>query len=97
MALLLLYENWFDPTPTINKDKHLQPGDILNTVYNSLSERAYKRIYKEAAKEEYSSKVLKLVAYSNNITTQKHYQHYKNSALNSSKKGCTNQHYGKHV
>eukprot|EP00957_Ditylum_brightwellii_P120500 9193790-Ditylum_brightwellii.AAC.1 len=95
MAPLHLYKGWFDPTPIINKDKYLQPSDILNVVYNALSERVYKCISKKEAKKEYNAKVLKLIPYSNNVTTQKHRQHYKNSTLDSPKKGHTDQLYGK--
>eukprot|EP00957_Ditylum_brightwellii_P132042 10067899-Ditylum_brightwellii.AAC.1 len=73
MAPLHLYEVWFDPTPTISKDKYLHSSDILNAVYDALNKRAYKCIYKEEAKEEYNAKVLKLIAHSNNRTIQKHY------------------------
>ena len=69
-----LYEGWFDPSPQASKTP-LSVSDLLEVVYDALSERAYIRAYKDK-KDEYDDEVKELIAYSDNKKTKKHYQRY---------------------
>ena len=69
-----LYEGWFDPSPQASKTP-LSVSDLLEVVYDALSERAYIKAYKDE-KDEYDDEVKELIAYSDNKKTKKHYQRY---------------------
>eukprot|EP00957_Ditylum_brightwellii_P053153 4030363-Ditylum_brightwellii.AAC.1 len=49
-----LYEGWFNPSPQASKTP-LTPSDLLEVVYEAVSECAYVKAYKDK-KDEYNDK-----------------------------------------
>ena len=74
------YEGWFDPSPNISK-KPISVKDILDVVYDAISEMAYERVYQEETKEQYDDDIKQLVSYPQNKKSQQAYQCYKNAYL----------------
>eukprot|EP00957_Ditylum_brightwellii_P063576 4826254-Ditylum_brightwellii.AAC.1 len=59
-----IYEGWFDPSPQASRTA-LTPSDLLEVIYEVLSEHAYIKAYKKK-KDEYNEEVKELILYSNN-------------------------------
>eukprot|EP00957_Ditylum_brightwellii_P178989 13634279-Ditylum_brightwellii.AAC.1 len=73
-----LFDGWLDEHTYFESDKpSIKISNILNLIYSTLSKYTYKKINDKTIKE-YDDEVKKLIAYSTNSKTKKHYQHYKN-------------------
>eukprot|EP00957_Ditylum_brightwellii_P074835 5687160-Ditylum_brightwellii.AAC.1 len=72
-----LFDGRFDDSTYFESDKPpIKVSDVLDLIYSALSKHMYEKINDETI-EEYDDEGKKLIAYSNNAKTKKHYQRYK--------------------
>jgi hypothetical protein len=71
-----LFDGWFDERTYFESDKpSINVSDVLDLIYSTLSEHTYEKMNDETV-EEYDDEVKKLIAYSTNAKSKKHYQRY---------------------
>eukprot|EP00957_Ditylum_brightwellii_P006177 467148-Ditylum_brightwellii.AAC.1 len=68
-----LFDGWFDERTYFELDKPpIKVSDVLDLIYSTLSEHTHKTITNETI-EEYDDEAKKLIAYSTNVKSKKHY------------------------
>eukprot|EP00957_Ditylum_brightwellii_P138080 10526770-Ditylum_brightwellii.AAC.1 len=81
-----LFDGCFDERTYFESDKApIKVPNVLDLIYSMLSERTYKKLNNEII-EEYDDKVDRLIAYSTNNKSNKHYQCYEKQYQDYTKK-----------
>eukprot|EP00957_Ditylum_brightwellii_P025447 1924050-Ditylum_brightwellii.AAC.1 len=75
------FKGWFDSTLFVNITKPLKASDILNVVYNVLSEQAHEKIYQDETDMEYDDDIKDKLMYLDGPKTKMYYQQYKNQFI----------------